>query len=55
MAKKKSFGKNPQQEDANSPMAKVIISTKLGNNKYAFKESMVKQDNVKEYINENKS
>jgi hypothetical protein len=36
-------------------MAKVIISTKLANNQYAFSETMIRQDEVKEYINENKS
>ena len=56
MAKKKVFGENAdQQSSGDRKMAKVIVSTKLGNNKYAYKEAMVDQDNVRDYINENKS
>ncbi|MBN2732968.1 MAG: DUF4295 domain-containing protein [Balneolaceae bacterium] len=56
MAKKQVFGDDAQaRKGTHRKMAKVIISTKLGNNKFAYKESMVDQDSVKEYINENKS
>ncbi len=56
MAKKQVFGEEAQaRKGTHRKMAKVIISTKLGNNKYAYKEAMVDQDNVKEYIDENKS
>lgn len=56
MAKNKVFGEEAQQRsNADRKMAKVVISTKLGNNKYAYKEAMVDQDNVRDYINENKS
>lgn len=56
MAKKQVFGEDAQQrKGTHRKMAKVIISTKLGNNKFAYKEAMVDQNNVREYINENKS
>ena len=56
MAKKKVFGEDAQkQSSSDRKMAKVIISTKLGNNKFAYKEAMVDQSNVSDYINENKS
>jgi hypothetical protein len=56
MAKKKSFGENNgRQSDASGPMAKVIVSKKLGPNKYAFNDAMVREKNVKDYINRNKA
>jgi|AntRauTorckE6833_2_1112554.scaffolds.fasta_scaffold37559_3 hypothetical protein len=56
MAKKQVFGEEAQVlKGSHRKMAKVIISTKLGNNKFAYKESMVDQGKVKEYINENKA
>jgi hypothetical protein len=56
MAKKQVFGEDAQKrKGSHRKMAKVIISTKLGNNKFAYKESMIDQDKVKEFINENKS
>ncbi len=56
MAKKQVFGEDAQQrKGSHRKMAKVIISTKLGNNKFAYREAMVEQNNVREYINENKS
>lgn len=56
MAKKQVFGEEAQaRKGTHRKMAKVIISTKLGNNKFAYKEAMVDQDNVRDYINENKS
>ena len=56
MAKKQVFGDEAQaRKGSHRKIAKVIISTKLGNNKFAYKESMVDQENVREYINENKS
>jgi Tfp pilus assembly pilus retraction ATPase PilT len=36
-------------------MAKVIISTKNSKGKYAYKEVMMDQESVNEYIKENKS
>jgi len=56
MAKNKAFSKDSEQKSGErGPMAKVIISNKLGNNHYSFKEVMVEEDNVKNYISENKS
>lgn len=56
MAKKQVFGEEAQQrKGTHRRMAKVIISTKLGNNKYAYKEAMVDQDSVNDYISKNKS
>jgi hypothetical protein len=55
MAKKKVFSEESRQQKMDGPMAKVIISTKLGNNQYGYSEAMVRQDEVKEYINKNKS
>lgn len=56
MAKKQSFGEEAlQAKAAHRKMAKVIISTKNNKGKYAYKEVMVEQDNVKEYIQQHKS
>lgn len=53
MAKHKAFGEKAEQEAGQQvKMAKVVISTKLDNNKYAFKESMVPQDDARDYIKE---
>lgn len=55
MAKKQVFGQEAQkQKAAHRRMAKVIISTKSPKGKYAFKEAIVEQDQVKEYIDQNK-
>lgn len=56
MAKKQAFGQDAlQAKAAHRKMAKVIISTKNDKGKYAYKEVMMEQDNVKEYIQQNKS
>jgi len=56
MAKKQAFGSEAlQQKAAHRKMAKVIISTKVGNGKYAFRESMVDQENVQQFITEKKA
>lgn len=39
---------------AQRKMAKVIISTKNDKGKYAYKEVMVDQENVQEFIQQNK-
>lgn len=55
MAKKQVFGEEAQKlKGAHRKMAKVIISTKSTRGKYAFKEAMVDEDRVREFINENK-
>ncbi|MDR9417627.1 DUF4295 family protein [Gracilimonas sp.] len=56
MAKKQAFGQEAlQAKAAHRKMAKVIISTKNDKGKYAYKEVMMDQDDVKEYIQQNKS
>lgn len=55
MAKKQSFGSQAlQAKAAHRRMAKVIISTKNEKGKYAYKEVMIDQENVKEFIQQNK-
>ena len=55
MAKKQAFGEDAAKlKGTHRRMAKVIISTKSTRNKYAFKEAMVDQDSVQEFIKENK-
>lgn len=56
MAKKQAFGEEAQQlKAAHRKMAKVIISTKTGRGKFAYKEAMVEQNDVKDFIQKNKS
>lgn len=57
MAKKQTFGAEAMQlKAAHRRMAKVIISTPTDKrNKYAFKEAMVEQDSVKDFIKQNSS
>lgn len=56
MAKKKAFGaEGAEQKAAQQRMAKVIVSTKSARNKFAFKETMVAQDSVQDFIKQNKS
>ncbi len=56
MAKKQAFGEEAQAlKQAQRKMAKVIISTKNERGKYAFRETMMDQDDVKDFINRNKS
>lgn len=57
MAKKQTFGAEAlQQKAAHRRMAKVIISTKTDKrNKFAFKEAMVEEENVRDFIKENTS
>lgn len=55
MAKKQTFGAEAmQQKAAHRKMAKVIISTKSTRNKYAFREAMIDQENVRDFIKENR-
>lgn len=55
MAKKQAFGEDAQRlKNTHRKMAKVIISTKSTRGKFAFKEAMVDQDSVRDYINDNK-
>ncbi|MDX1618294.1 MAG: DUF4295 family protein [Balneolaceae bacterium] len=55
MAKKQVFGDEAQRrKGSHRKMAKVIISTKSTRGKYAFKESMVDQEEVNTFIQQNK-
>lgn len=56
MAKKQAFGEEAQALKASHrKMAKVIISTKNARGKYAFRETMIDQDGVKDFLQKNKS
>jgi hypothetical protein len=56
MAKKQVFGEEAKSmKGAHRRMAKVIISTKNERGKYAFKETMVDQDSVQDFLQKNKS
>jgi hypothetical protein len=56
MAKKQTFGQDALAAKAAARrMAKVIISTKNANGKYSYRETMVDQDNVKDFIQSNKA
>lgn len=55
MAKKKIFGTdNAEQKSDDRRMAKVIVAQKTANNKYGYKEAIIDENNVQDFINENK-
>ncbi len=55
MAKKQTFGtEGNEQKATDRRMAKVIVAKKTANNKYAYKEAIIDQDNVRDFIQENK-
>lgn len=55
MAKNKTFGtKGEAGSKADRRMAKVIVATPTDHNKYAYKEAMIDEDDVKDFIKENK-
>ncbi len=56
MAKKQTFGSDAlAAKAAQRRMAKVIISTKNEKGKYSYRETMVDQDNVKDFIQNNRA
>jgi len=56
MAKKQVFGSEALQQKASARrMAKVILSTKNESGKYSYREVMIDQDNVKDFIDKNKA
>ncbi len=56
MAKKQVFGSDALAAKASQRrMAKVIISTKNENGKYSYREAMIDQENVKDFIQKNKA
>jgi len=55
MAKKQTFGTEAlEQKAAHRRMAKVIVATKRGNNKYGYKEAIIDQDDVQDFIQKNR-
>ena len=56
MAKKQTFGSDAlAAKAAQRRMAKVIISTKNESGKYSYREVMIDQENVKDFIQNNKA
>ena len=56
MAKRQVFGEEAKSlKMQHRKMAKVIIAKKNERGKFAYKETMIDQDDVTEYINKNKS
>lgn len=55
MAKKQAFGEDVvARKAAQKRMAKVVISTKGESGKFKYREAMVEQDAVKDFIQNNK-
>jgi hypothetical protein len=54
MAKKQTFGSASSGKDADRRMAKVIVAKKTANNKYGYKEAIIEQDEVQDFIKANK-
>lgn len=55
MAKKQAFGEEAQAlKKSQRKMAKVIISTKNDRGKFSFRETMIDQDSVTDFIQKNK-
>jgi len=56
MAKKQAFGEEAQAlKDSQRKMAKVIVATLNDRGKYAYKETMMDQEDVKDFIQKSKS
>lgn len=55
MAKKKAFStEGADQKASDRRMAKVIVAKKTANNKYGYKEAIIGQDEVQDFIKANK-
>lgn len=54
MAKKQTFGTSGPGKDADRRMAKVIVAKKTANNKYGYKEAIIEQNEVQDFIKANK-
>lgn len=55
MAKRQMFGEEARRtKGAHRKMVKVIISAKSARGKYGFKEAMIEQDEVKNFIDQSK-
>ncbi|WP_018128033.1 DUF4295 family protein [Balneola vulgaris] len=56
MAKKQTFGSDALAAKAAArKMAKVIISTKNESGKYSYRETMIDQENVQDFIKSRKA
>jgi len=56
MAKKQAFGVEAKKlREKHRKMAKVIVSQHKGRGKYSYKEAIIEQDAVKDFIAKNKS
>lgn len=56
MAKKQKFGEEAKsQKGSQRKMAKVIISTMNKSGKYSYKETMLDQDKVSDFLKQHKS
>jgi len=54
MAKKQTFGTEAQEKKGNRRMAKVIVAKKTERNNYAYKEAIIDEDEVQNFIKENR-
>jgi hypothetical protein len=55
MAKKQTFGKETsEQKGSQRRMAKVIVAKKTNRDNYAYKEAIIDEDEVQNFIKENK-
>jgi len=55
MAKKQVFGTEAQKKrEQHRKMAKVIVSQHNGRGKFSYKEAIISQDDVKDFIAKNK-
>lgn len=55
MAKKQTFGSEALAAKASArKMAKVVIANRKEDGKYSYSESMIDQENVKDFISKNK-
>tara|TARA_R100001143_G_scaffold63590_1_gene72958 strand:- start:25194 stop:25364 length:171 start_codon:yes stop_codon:yes gene_type:complete len=56
MAKKQVFGDEAKSlKSAHRKMAKVIISSKNARGQFSYKETMIDQDSVSDFIQKNKA
>lgn len=54
MAKKQTFGTGDSKSKTDRRMAKVIVAQKTANNKYGYKEAIIDQEDVQDFIKANK-
>lgn len=54
MAKKQTFGTEGKKSSGDRRMAKVIVAKKTDREKYAYKEAMVEEGDVQNFIKDNR-